>query len=59
MVDNTTDRGFLESTLNQLWQNMSTDSPNQSTVSPTARLFRIDRQSERELNSLIGLLVGP
>jgi hypothetical protein len=57
MVDNTTDGGFLESTLNQLWQNMSTDSPNQSTVSPTARLFPIDRQSEKELKNLIGLLM--
>jgi hypothetical protein len=58
LIDNTTDRNFLESTLNELWQNMSAESPNQSTVSPTARLFRIDRQSEWELKNLIGLLTG-
>ncbi len=57
LVDNTTDRDFLESALQRLWQNMSADSPNQSSVSPKVRLYRIERQSESELKSLIGLLL--
>ena len=57
LVDNTTDRGFLESTLTELWQNMDSDSPNQSTASPSARLFEIDHQSERQLKNLVAYLL--
>jgi hypothetical protein len=59
VVDKTTDYYFLESTLQRLSQSMSPDSPNQSVGSPTVRLFRIERQSERELKALLHHLVGP
>lgn len=58
LVDNTTDHGFLESTLQRLWLEMSANSPNQSAYSPTVRLFRIERQSESELKALLRLLAG-
>jgi hypothetical protein len=57
LVDDTTDRVFLESTLHRLWQGMSADSPNQTAVSPTVRLFRIERQSEGETRALLRLLL--
>jgi hypothetical protein len=58
LVDDTTDRGFLESTLQCLWRGMRADSPNHAAVSPKARLFRVARQSERELAALLSLLLG-
>lgn len=57
LVDDTTDRVFLKSTLERLWQGMSADSPNQTAVSPTVRLFRIKRQSEAETRALLHLLL--
>ena len=57
LVDETTDRRFLETTLRELWQNLSADSPNQRVPSPTARLFSIRNQSERELRTLLRVLV--
>jgi hypothetical protein len=57
LVDDSTDRSFLESTLDELWQNMSVGSPNQTVASPTARLFPIKRQSESELMNLVSLLL--
>jgi hypothetical protein len=57
LVDDTTDRRFLEATLHELWHNLSADSPNQRASSPTARLFSIARQSEGELQSLLRVLM--
>lgn len=53
LIDETTEQEFLETTLKGLWQNLSADSPNQTAASPTARLFTISRQSERELGALL------
>lgn len=58
LVDRTTDRGFLEATLQRLWQSMSVDSPNQAAASPTARAFKIERQSEGELKALLRILLA-
>jgi hypothetical protein len=58
LVDDTTDRGFLESTLQRLWQSMSADSPNQSALSPTVRVFGLERQSESALKALLRLVLG-
>jgi hypothetical protein len=44
--------------LQQLWQGMSTDSPNRSTLSPTVVLFGLARQSESELKALLRLVLG-
>ena len=58
LIDDTTDRTFLEATLERLWQEMSPESPNQTTSSPTAKLFRVDKQSAAELTALLRLLLG-
>ncbi|MBE0625484.1 MAG: hypothetical protein IH606_11785 [Burkholderiales bacterium] len=58
LVDHTTDRAFLESTLLGLWQTMSADSPNQSAGAPPIKLFRIERQSGSELKTLLRFLLG-
>lgn len=58
LVDDTTDLGFLETMLQRLWQNLSADSPNQAVTEPTALLFPIVEQSERELGGLLYLLMG-
>jgi hypothetical protein len=57
LVDETTEIQFLEATLQRLWLRLSSDSPNQSAVSPTARFFPIKTQSERELSGLLRLLM--
>jgi len=59
LVDDTTDQGFLESTLQDLWQNLDAGSPNQTAPVPTVRLFHTKVQSRRELGALLRLLTGP
>jgi hypothetical protein len=58
LVDDTTDLGFLKTMLQRLWQNLSADSPNQAATEPTAKLFPIVAESERELGGLLRLLMG-
>jgi hypothetical protein len=43
--------------LQRLWQDVSADSPNQIAVSPTVRLFRTARQTERDIKNLVRLLL--
>jgi hypothetical protein len=50
--------GFLKTMLQRLWQNLSADSPNQAATEPTAKLFPIVAESERELGGLLRLLMG-
>jgi hypothetical protein len=57
LVDDTTDLGFLKTTLQRLWQNLSEDSPNQVATEPTAKLFPIVAQPERDLGGLLRLLM--
>lgn len=56
LVDQTTDRAFLETTLQSLWSNLSASSPNQTNRSPIARLFAMDGQSGGELRALLRVL---
>ena len=58
LVDETTDRTFLEATIQSLWQNLRADSPNQDATAPSAHLFSVSSQDERELLLLVGLLMG-
>jgi hypothetical protein len=58
LVDDTTDLGFLKTTLQRQWQNLSADSPNHAATEPRAQLFPIVAQSERELGGLLRLLMG-
>jgi len=59
LVDETTDRAFLEATLIRLWGQLSTDSPNRNLRSPAVRLFDIRDQSEQTLLSLTAQLQVP
>jgi FHA domain len=58
LVDATTDLGFLKTTVQRLWQNLSADSPNQAATEPRAQFFPIVTESERELGGLLRLLMG-
>jgi hypothetical protein len=58
LADGTTDRDFLDSVLRRLWESSSAASPNQSVAQSTARIFRIERRSEKELKALLRLLLG-
>lgn len=57
LVDASTDRGVLDSSLRERWRHVRADSPNLRAPHPTVRLFRIESQSERELVALLGHLV--
>jgi hypothetical protein len=59
LVDNTTDRTFLEATLERLWSELGVDSPNRHPAAPAARLFGIGRQSEHALIGLLAHLLAP
>ncbi len=59
LVDQTTDRRFLESTLERLWDEQSAGSPNVKSPAPVARLFSIRSQSEREIGVLLRLALAP
>jgi hypothetical protein len=59
LVDQTTDRRFLEGTLERLWDEQSAGSPNVKSPAPVARLFSIQSQSEREIGVLLRLALAP
>lgn len=58
LVDETTDRPFLEGTLQRLWQRVDRESPNRRAESPTARLFHARDQSRRSIRALLLMLLG-
>ena len=58
LVDTSTDRLFLEATLQQLWSRLSAGSPNRGLAAPRLRLFRIGAQSEPVLRALLAHLLA-
>jgi hypothetical protein len=58
IVDDTTDRPFLEDTLQSLWQNVPVDSPNHSLPDPEVRLFEAQSGTGAEVRTLLSLLFG-
>jgi len=58
MVDDTTDRPFLEDTLQSLWQKVPADSPNHSLQDPEVRLFEAHSGTGAEVRALLSLLFG-
>jgi len=58
IVDDTTDRPFLEDTLQSLWQNVPADSPNRSLQDPEVRLFEAQSGTGTEVRTLLSLLFG-
>lgn len=58
LIDETTDRPFLDTTLQRLWTGLSAGSPNRKAEAPAARMFPIGRQSEGALGALLRHLLG-
>lgn len=58
VVDDSTDRPFLEQTLKDLWERVPAGSPNRALASPNARLFEAWGQSVRMAKLLLTLLLA-
>lgn len=56
LIDKTTDEPYLQSTLQQLWQQLAADSPNRRP-GVALRLMRIDEPGRAALASLLGQLL--
>ena len=56
VIDKTTDRRFLEATLEALWSSLAAESPNRSVAESAARFFEVRSLSAAETQSLIGHL---
>ena len=57
LVDETTDQEFLRSTLEAQWQQLAADSPNRTLRAPTLRLAYATTQSEKELKTLLRVML--
>jgi len=58
VIDDTTDRIFLEQTLHRLWASVDDNSPNLRLSSPEVRLFRVSFQAAEDVTVLLKLLIG-
>jgi hypothetical protein len=58
LVDHTTDRPFLEETLQHLWQRVDRESPNRTAGAPTVHLFQASSPLGRSIRALLPLLLG-
>jgi len=57
-VDNSTDIKFLHETLQHLWQTMAASSPNHQSSRAVIKLLRIQKQSYKEMQRLLELLLN-
>jgi len=58
VIDQTTDRAFLEESLQRLWAGTRADSPNRQSADPQLRLLAADRQSGQEVEALLQWLLA-
>jgi len=58
VIDDSTDRTFLEMTVGDIWQNLELSSPNIALSEPTARCFSVDKQSPGDVKKLLHILYG-
>jgi hypothetical protein len=58
VTDKTTDRPFLEVTLQQQWSSLGAESPNRFVSEPAARFFEIHGPTAAETRALVGHLVA-
>lgn len=58
VIDQTTDRAFLEESLQRLWARLRGDSPNRRSADPQIRLLAADRQSGQEVEALLQRLLA-
>ena len=56
VIDKTTDRVFLETTLSRLWSSLAGNSPNLLSTDPVARLFPVAGPSAAEARALMRYL---
>ena len=56
VIDDSTDRTFLEMTVGDIWQNLEPSSPNIELSRPTVRCFSVKRQSPAEMKKLLHIL---
>jgi hypothetical protein len=56
LIDATTDRPFLEATLQRLWQSVGADSPNRRAAAPQLRMLSAGAQDDLNLAPLLDLL---
>ena len=59
LVDDTTDRRFLSSTVAALWQQVTPESPNASVAHPTMQLYKGNLASNKEFRHLLQRLLQP
>ena len=56
VIDDSTDRTFLEMTVREIWQNLESSSPNIELSKPAIRCFPVKQQTSAEMaNLLLGL----
>jgi hypothetical protein len=58
VIDKTTDRGFLEATLQQQWSSLVAESPNRSSGEPAARFFEVTGPTAAETRALVRYLAS-
>lgn len=56
LIDATTDRAFLDDTLQHLWQKLDPQSPNRAATTPTVRLLTLGGGGDPALTPLLDLL---
>lgn len=56
VIDDSTDRSFLEMTMREIWQNLDPSSPNVELSGPTVRCFSVKQQSPAEMERLLLML---
>jgi hypothetical protein len=56
VIDDTTDRAFLEATVGEIWQEMAPTSPNFGLSRAIVRCYAIRRQTSKELEQLLTAL---
>jgi hypothetical protein len=58
VIDDSTDRTFLEMTVGDIWQNLELSSPNIALSKPTVRCFSVDTQTSGDVKNLLHVLYG-
>jgi len=58
VIDDSTNRPFLEMTVREIWQNLEPSSPNVELSRPTVRCFSVQHQSPAEMEGLLLMLFG-
>jgi hypothetical protein len=56
VIDDSTDRTFLEMAVRKIWQNLEASSPNVELSEPTVRCFSVKQQSPAEMERLLLIL---